>query len=340
LAFYPRELAEAYRADDQAVMTSGTSKDIEEAYLVSGEERWVHTVKVPYHDEQGQVVGVLGVFEDVTERRRIEEALRRYASDLEQANKEVKQFAYIVSHDLRAPLVSLKGFAAELRSSLAALAPVLEAAVPRMGAEEGQAAAAALHTDIPEALGFIDSSATRMDGFISALLKLSRLGRSELHFEPVSLAEVVEAALAGLAHQMGACLAEVSVGPLPEVLADRTAVEQIVGNILANAVNYLEPGRPGRIEISAARGDRETTFVVRDNGRGIAPEDMPKVFAPFRRAGRQDVPGEGMGMAYVQTLVRRHGGQIRCESQFGVGTTFTVTFPNQPLEEARDVARE
>ena len=128
----------------------------------------------------------------------------------------------------------------------------------------------------------------------------------------------------------------VNVGPLPEVVADRTALEQILGNLLTNAVLYLEPGRPGRIEVGGSRGPDETTFFVRDNGRGIAPEDMPKVFAPFRRAGKQDVKGEGMGLAYVRTLVRRHGGEIRCESQLGVGTTFTFTLPNSIEKEKQD----
>jgi signal transduction histidine kinase len=116
---------------------------------------------------------------------------------------------------------------------------------------------------------------------------------------------------------------------LPQVVADKTALEQIVGNILNNAINYLEPGRPGEIEIYGERNHRETTFHIRDNGRGIAAADMNKIFDLFRRAGRQDVPGEGMGLAYVRALVRRHGGQIWCDSELQVGTTFHFTISNQ-----------
>ncbi|MCK4693850.1 MAG: ATP-binding protein, partial [Anaerolineales bacterium] len=79
---------------------------------------------------------------------------------------------------------------------------------------------------------------------------------------------------------------------------------------------------------TAEHGDDETIFSIHDNGRGIAEEDMPKVFAPFRRIGRQDQPGEGMGLPYVQTMVRRHGGRIWCESELGLGTTFTFTISN------------
>jgi len=128
----------------------------------------------------------------------------------------------------------------------------------------------------------------------------------------------------------------VIVGSLPQVVADRTSMEQITGNILSNAVKYLDSSRPGRIEVTAQANGAETTFCIRDNGRGIAAEDMGKVFAPFRRAGKQDTQGEGMGLAYVQTLLRRHGGLISCESELGKGTTFTFTISTRSEKGARD----
>ena len=272
----------------------------------------------------------------VAQRKRAEEQLQRYAAELERANEEVKHFAYIVSHDLRAPLVNLKGFAAELRFALEAIDSAMNAALPHLDEKQRQAVNTALQEDAPEALGFIDSSVTRMDRFINALLKLSRLGYRELTFEPVNMDALVQTTLKTLAHQIEERRVRVTVGPLPEVIADRISMEQIVGNLLTNAVLYLHPDRSGEIEITAARGPStgsgrggdETTFHVRDNGRGIAEGDMDKVFAPFRRAGRQDVPGEGMGLAYVETLVRRHGGRIWCESELDIGTTFTFTISN------------
>jgi signal transduction histidine kinase len=119
---------------------------------------------------------------------------------------------------------------------------------------------------------------------------------------------------------------------LPKVVADRTSMEQVMANLLDNAVKYLDLDRPGQIEITAERSHNETTFRIRDSGRGIAKEDMDKVFAPFRRIGRQDVPGEGMGLPYVQALVRRHGGRIWCVSEPGVGTTFSFTISNHIAE--------
>jgi signal transduction histidine kinase len=133
--------------------------------------------------------------------------------------------------------------------------------------------------------------------------------------------------LNSLAHQIDMHKAEVTVGPLPDIIIDKTAAEQIFGNLLDNALKYLEPARPGKIDVTAEQNTGEIQFTVRDNGRGIAKEDTQKVFELFRRVGRQDVPGEGMGLTYVKTLVRRLSGRIWCESELGVGSAFSFTLP-------------
>ena len=266
---------------------------------------------------------------EIGERKRAEDQLQRYAAELERANEEVKRFAYIVSHDLRSPLLNMRGFAAELRLALDEIQAVMETATPHLDERQRQAVQYALHEDAPEALAFIDSSVEHMDSFISALLKLSRLGRRELKLERVDMNGIVASIVPTLAHQIAAHEGEVRVGELPEAMADRTSMEQVMANILGNAVKYLTSERPAEIEVSGERLEKEMIFHVRDNGRGIAERDMDKVFTPFRRAGRQDVPGEGMGLAYVQALVRRHGGRAWYESEFGVGATFSFTISNE-----------
>lgn len=265
---------------------------------------------------------------DITELKQAEEKLKHYATELKHSNEEIKQFAYIVSHDLRAPLLNLKGFAAELRSSLEVIHDIMNMIFPQLDEKRQQAVTTIFQEDIPEALGFIESSVTRMDNFINALLKLSRLGHCELKPEPVDMNAIVKGILKTLAHQIEMHQVKVNMGPLPEVVADRTSMEQIMGNILTNAVSYIDYGRPIVVEITAECNGEEKLFHIRDTGCGIAKEDMDKIFAPFRRAGKQDVQGEGMGLAYVQTLVRRHGGSIWCESEPGRGTTFSFTISN------------
>ena len=102
-----------------------------------------------------------------------------------------------------------------------------------------------------------------------------------------------------------------------------------MGNLLNNAVKYFDEKKPAILEISAQQNAKETIFCVRDSGRGISKDDMPKVFAPFRRIGHQDTPGEGMGLPYVQALVRRHGGRIWCESELAEGTSFYFSIPKE-----------
>jgi PAS domain S-box-containing protein len=288
-------------------------------------------------DAQGNPIGFRGISRDVTERKKAEEQLKRYAAELERSNEEVKNFAYIVSHDLRVPLVNLKGYTSELRSALGVIGSNFEAALPHLNDDKRSEVAMALHEDAPEALEFITNSVTRMDSFINAILMLSRLGRQDLKPEPLDMNALVKTTLETMSHQIKERGIKVHVGSLPQFVADRTAVERIVGNILSNAVKYVDPERPCSIEVAAEANNGETIFTIRDTGRGIAQEDMHKVFAPFRRAGKQDTQGEGMGLAYVQILVRRHGGRIWCESELGKGTTFTFTIPTTFKQGASDV---
>lgn len=252
--------------------------------------------------------------------------------ELQDINEEIRNFAYIVSHDLRAPLVSIKGFSSELQGAIREMQPLLAKCTASLNEKDRKQLDLLLQEDIGEALGFIGSSVNRMDGLIGNILSLSRLGRKELNLEPLNMTEITRAILASLAHQIEQKKVTVTLAELPTIIADRVSLEQIMGNMIDNALKYLEPARDGELSISAEQKDNEVTFRVRDNGRGIAQEDMHKVFELFRRAGKQDTKGEGMGLAYVKTLVRRHGGRIWCESQPGVGSTFSFSITAAVLD--------
>jgi signal transduction histidine kinase len=262
---------------------------------------------------------------------RLVEALRQHTVELEARNEELERFTYVASHNLRSPLVNLQGFAAELRLAFETMTSTMTTTWPHLDEEQRQALATLEH-DIPEALDFIDSSVSRLDHLTHALSELSRLSRREFKLEPVDMDALVQEILQTLSCQIAQHPAEVIVDPLPAVIADRTSIEQVMGHLLNNAVLYLVPDRPGEIRVTAESNRDEITFYVRDNGRGIAEEDMHKVFAPFRRVGSPDVPGEGMGLTYVQTLIRRHGGRIWCESEPGIGTTFAFIIPSHHQE--------
>jgi signal transduction histidine kinase len=261
-----------------------------------------------------------------------EEQLRRLTVRLKQTEEELQGLAYVVSHDLRAPLINLKGFTAELRSGWEAILPAIDAALPHLDEEQKRAVVRVAQDNVPEALGFIESATGQMDRFVGAILNLSRLTRCPFQFESIDTEALVRDILQTLEQQIERRRASVIVGALPRVIADRAAMEQIWGHVLRNAILYLDADRLGEVEITAELDRGETVFHVRDNGRGIAEADMEKVFEPLRRAGTQDVPGDGMGLAYARTLIRRHGGRISCASELGVGTTLTFTVSNR-LEE-------
>ncbi len=282
-------------------------------------------------DEEPGVI--ISLWRDISRRKLAEARVSHYVGELEQANEEVKRFAYIVSHDLRGPLINLKGFASELRGAAAVVTTHMATVRGEFDQQQRQELSLALDEDIPEALGFIESAVTRLDRYISALLELSRLGRRVLHSEEINMTDLAKELLANLAHQIDQQQVKVKVHELPPVIADQVAMVQILGNILGNAVKYLDPDRAAEIEVSGERGAGQTVFHIRDTGRGIAADDMEKVFAPFRRAGKADVPGEGMGLANAQALVRRFGGRIWCESDLAVGTIFSFTIPDDLTSE-------
>lgn len=280
--------------------------------------------------ELGGKKHVLAFERDIADRKAAERKLRRFAEELREANEEVKNFATIVSHDLRAPLISIKGFSGELRESLREVSAIVEQGLAALDERDRARALPLINRDIPESLDFIASAISRMDGLIASILALSRIGRGELKPEAIDMNELVGAITASLAHQLEQRRAQVVVGALPGATADRISMERIVGNLLDNAVKYLDPGRPGTIELSGERTAEETIYRISDNGRGIAPIDIAKVFDIFRRAGRQDQPGDGMGLAYVKALVKRLGGRIWCESEEGKGSVFSFALPAAP----------
>ena len=326
-------------AEFQAAVEKGFVRGLAFDFLRRDGERFVGELNASLiRGADGRPSGFVATTRDITERTRAEEELRRARDELEKrvedrtvelkrSNEDLRTFMYIVSHDMRAPLVNLRGFAGELRSALAEVREVTEPVLSRVDEEKRAVLAARLGEDVPEALGFIEASVKRMDYFIEGVLKLSRLGRRELEFEPLDMEALVHETMDTLRHQLEQRRAKFTVGTLPEVVADRTSMEQIVGNLLTNAVLYLDPGRPGEIRVTGGVEDGEALFRVRDTGRGIAARDMNKIFEPFARVGETSVSGEGMGLAYVRALVGRHGGRVCCESEPGVGTTFTFTAP-------------
>ncbi|MFF8799829.1 MULTISPECIES: MHYT domain-containing protein [unclassified Methylobacterium] len=315
--------AEAVHPDDREASVAAWNATVASRGTFLHEHRvrardglWRHFAirAVPVLDAHGAIREWVGVHTDITEQREAEAELR-------ESNEEIQRYAYIVSHDLRAPLVNVMGFTSELEAVREELRTVLR----------DHPQGARIDGDMAEALGFIQAAIAKMERLIAAILKLSREGRRRFAPEPLEMTGLLRGIANAQRHQAASRGATVTVADdLPVIVTDRLAVEQVFGNLIDNALKYLDPDRPGRIEVTArpAPGDR-IRFAVSDNGRGIAAQDHGRIFELFRRSGVQDRPGEGIGLAHVKALTRALGGRIEVTSQIGVGTTFVVTLPRE-----------
>ncbi|AMA57958.1 sensor histidine kinase [Bradyrhizobium sp. CCGE-LA001] len=268
----------------------------------------------------------------------LESVVDERTADLREANDEIQRFAYIVSHDLRSPLVNIMGFTSELDElrgdifrRIGNLAHVPADGAPLAPAAPGEIALEGadkqLQEDFSEALGFIKSSIAKMDRLISAILNLTREGRREFQPAKIDTTELIEAIVSTVAHQAAEAQAEIHLEPLPNLVSDRLALEQIFSNLIDNAIKYLKSGVPGEIRIRGRTKLGYAIFEISDNGRGIDPKDHQRIFDLFRRAGTQDKPGQGIGLAHVRALVRRLGGTMSVSSELNAGSTFTITLP-------------
>ena len=291
------------------------------------------------------IVGVLGVASivmvlrytrDLTRSRNqlrllnddLEGAVRERTTDLQRANDEIQRFAYIVSHDLRSPLVNVMGFTAELETATKVLAELVDKAVESRPETVDPRAIEAIRHDLPEATGFIRTSTQKMDRLINAILRLSREGRRTVMPEQLDMAAMARTVADSLRIPADKAGAEIR----PEIdqlsiVSDRVGVEQILSNLVENAVKYLKPGRPGIVQIRGRRADGRAIIEVIDNGRGIDPRDHERVFDLFRRSGVQDQPGEGIGLAHVRAMAYRLGGAISVTSELDAGAAFRLSLP-------------
>jgi light-regulated signal transduction histidine kinase (bacteriophytochrome) len=234
------------------------------------------------------------------------ELIERQAA-LEQANRELESFSYSVSHDLRAPLRHIDGYARILREDLGT----------------------GLDPESRRCLDTIVDSSRRMGMLIDDLLAFSRLGRKPLASRAVDMQELVRGALADVQGQRGAAPALVQVGPLPPADGDPALLRQVWSNLLANAIKYSAPrGEQARVQVSGERRGDLLHYSVSDNGVGFDMRYADKLFGVFQRLhSQEEFEGTGVGLAIVQRIVARHGGAVAAQAEPGRGATFRFELP-------------
>ncbi|HTA95356.1 MAG TPA: ATP-binding protein, partial [Verrucomicrobiae bacterium] len=263
----------------------------------------------------GEIIGVSKVAHDITDRKMAEEKIRQLNVELEQrvaertaelevANKELEAFSYSISHDLRAPLRAVNGFAGI----------VLEDFGPQLP-EEGRGY-----------LERIRAGALRMGVLIDDLLAFSRLSRQSVNRQNVNTVKLVQNVLDELKPQRDGRQIEIKTGELPACHGDSALLKQIWVNLISNAVKYTRGREPAIVEIGCTHEDGEDVFSVRDNGAGFDMKYANKLFGVFQRLHRDDqFEGTGVGLAIVQRIVHRHGGRVWAEAKVNEGATFYFT---------------
>lgn len=279
--------------------------------------------KTRMEDVQRASLNILDDFDG--ERRRLQEAQRATLNilddfdaerakviavnqKLEATNKELEAFSYSVSHDLRAPLRAVDGFARM----------VLEDYAERLD-DEGR-----------RQLGIIRDGAQKMGRLIDDLLSFSRMGRREMSFADVDMTAVARDVAEELRRLETARTIEVSVASLPATHGDPAMLRQVWVNLLSNAIKYTRPRAQAHIEVGCQADGAENIYSVKDNGVGFNMEYVGKLFGVFQRLhGPEEFEGTGVGLALAQRIVHRHGGRIWAEGKVNEGATFSFALPNK-----------
>ena len=286
-----------------------------------GSHYWVDTTIVPFLNEGGKPRQYIAIRADITARKNAEEEIvrlnaelesriARRAVELEDANKELESFSYSVSHDLRAPLRAVNGFAEILVNEHGSKLP-------------------------KEAVHYLDrirAGGRQMSELMDALLVFSRLGRKSLERLQVDTAQMVQDVMVELNPAAGGRSIEVQIGELPACQGDPALLKQVWINLLSNAVKYSRSRTPAVIEAGCKRPNGECIFFVRDNGVGFDMQYAARLFGMFQRLHRSDeFEGTGVGLAIVQRVVHRHGGRVWFDAKPDGGATFYFTLEEGEL---------
>lgn len=264
-----------------------------------------------YRDEAGQVAGAVAAIRDISERKRAEQALTRYADDLKRSNSELEQFAYVASHDLQEPLRAVMTFTQLL----------------------GDRYKGKLDSDADEFIGLVISGATRMAALIQDLLAYSRVGRRRRAWKGVDCEAIVDSVMSSLSAAIEETGGTVTHERLPVVRADEIELSQVFQNLIGNSLKFHGSESPC-IQVSAERDELGWRFSVTDNGIGIDSQYADEIFRMFSRLhASAEYPGTGIGLALVKRIVERRGGRIWVQSELGRGATFYFTIPDEePLQ--------
>jgi len=289
--------------DRQVLATMSDFRQEEQIVFADGRIKDTVYQKSLFYDTDGIPIGFIGVYFDITERVKAEEIIKKQVEDLERINAELEHFTYTVSHDLRSPLVTIKGSLNLLRDDI-------------KNHDQQQ---------IEEGIARIEAATRRMHHLLEDLLQLSRIGRIGNPFAWFSMNELAEDVMVYLHGILEESKARHTIGELPGAFGDRSRIMEVLQNLVENAVKFRDASRIPEIEIGCRHFDGEAVYFVKDNGVGIDPRQLEQVFVMFKKL-EPESGGSGLGLALVKRIVEFHGGRVWAESEgHGAGCVFCFT---------------
>jgi PAS domain S-box-containing protein len=252
---------------------------------------------------------------DITDIKMSEEALKN-------KNKELEDYLYVASHDLRTPLVNIQGFSQRLQKQVDKLNVIADESCDK------EAIGEILNTKIPKSLEFIYTNVNKMDHLISGLLKISRTGSIKMNVVPIKMDDIVSEVLDVMNFQLNNVEIEIVKHDLATCYGDKDLLEQLFMNLISNSIKYRNKSRKLIINISCSESTDMVTYLIEDNGIGIDERNQKKIWDVFYRVNpKSEVKGEGIGLSLVKRIVDKHYGRIRLESELDKGTKFYIEIP-------------
>jgi PAS domain S-box-containing protein len=261
---------------------------------------------------------------ELRERQRAKE-LERLTNELEHKNEELESIIRIASHDLRSPLMNIKGFSSELTKDIGKVQEMLkEVTLPEKVSEKAEKV---FTKYVPEAIGFIHNSADSINRMLKSLMDVTKAGTVPINIRDIDVNVLLAKIAANIQFKLKESGCKLEIEPLPPCRGDTDQVTQVLTNLIENAINYREPSRPLQIQVYASAEQDKVTYCVEDNGKGIAKEHLGKVFELFARLHPEAAKGEGLGLTIAKRMLERQGGKIWANSEVGKGSKFFITLP-------------
>jgi PAS domain S-box-containing protein len=303
-SFYPPE--DNKEARHELTIAAKNGHCIDEGWRVrkDGSRFWASVTITALRDKNGEILGYTKLVRDITDRKQLEEQLEKRARELASSNKELEAFSYSISHDLRTPLMAMKGFSNIL----------LENYLEKMD------------TDAQDYLRRIVNSADKMSELIDDILSLSKVSLDEMKIQGISLSKIASAVVNTMRQAKPANNIEVTIAENIETRGDTRLMSIAISNLIGNAWKYSSKTPDAKIEFGEIKKDGKKVYYIRDNGAGFDMKFAAKIFEPFKRLhSDREFPGTGIGLAIVKRVIEKHGGKIWVESEPGKGAAFYFT---------------